>query len=121
MEIKKMVQGFYKAAGQKNNDWQIDLSDCISFADADFKTHSEGKEAFVTTYTNVLRVMSSITIKQIIADARSACAIISYEYVNQQGEKLRQDSAEVWVEKDGKLNSYTIYLDLTVLWKFLGR
>lgn len=116
-----MIQSFYEAAARKNNDWQMYLTDSVRFADADFKSHSEGKEAFVKTYTNVLRAISSIVVKEIIAETHTACAIISYEYVNQQGEKLKQDSAEIWVVKDGKLDSYTIYLDLTVLWKFLGR
>jgi ketosteroid isomerase-like protein len=121
MEIRKMVQSFYEAAGQKNNKWQANLANDVSFADADFKTHSEGKEAFIATYDNVLKVISSITIQQIIIEGESACAIISYEYVNLQGEKLKQKSAELWVIKDDKLSSYTIYLDLTMLWKFLGR
>jgi hypothetical protein len=50
--------------------------------------------------------MSPITVKQIIAEDHSACAIIGYEYINRQGEKLEQNLAEVWVMQVGKLNSY---------------
>ena len=121
MTIKEMVQNFYNDAEQKNDGWQKNLSEDVLFADADKKTQSEGKEAFIKLFNNALRFFKSIKVKQMIEEGHNVCTIISYVYVNTKGETMNQEVAEIWKVKESKLTSLIIYLDLSALWKFLGR
>jgi ketosteroid isomerase-like protein len=121
MTTKETVRSFYNSAAKKNNNWQKHLAEKVTFSDADKNTYCEGKETFIKLFGNVLPTMNAIKVKQLIAEGNTVCAIVSYGYTNKKGETFNQDAAEIWKIKDGKLISLTIYLDMTALWKFLGR
>ena len=121
MTVKEIIQSFYDNLDQKNNQWQKDLSENVLFSDASNRLHAEGKEAFIQSFTTFLRAVEHVQPKQLIIEDANACAVVSYDYINAKGEKLRQDDAEVWKVVNGKIEALTIYFDITEFRNFMGR
>lgn len=120
MIVKDLVQSYYTSLNQKNNRWQELYSEDAVFSDASQILVAKGKKEIVQSFTTFLKGMESVKIKYMIVEGESACAIASYVYSNQKGEKMNQDVAEVWEVKDGKLATLTIYFDLTAYRNFMG-
>ncbi len=119
--IKDVIQNFYKSLNQKNDAWQQDLSDSVAFSDASQRLKAKGKAAFIQSFTPFLRSVEKVQLKQLIVDGPNACAVVSYDYVNPKGDHLHQEDAEVWKVADGKVDSLTIYFDITEFRTFMGR
>jgi predicted SnoaL-like aldol condensation-catalyzing enzyme len=96
MTVKEIIQNFYNGLVQKNDEWQKHLASDVVFADASKKLHAEGKEAFIQSFTNFLRTVENVQLKQLIVEGNNACAVVSYDYISPKGTKLHQDDAEVW-------------------------
>jgi ketosteroid isomerase-like protein len=121
MTVKEILQSFYNSLANKNNDWQKNLSEGVIFSDASQKLHAEGKYAFIQSFTGFLRAVENVQVKQIIIEDTSACAVVSYDYISPKGNKLHQDDAEVWKIAEGRIESLTIYFDITEFRNFMGR
>jgi len=85
------------------------------------KIHEEGKEAVTKSFDRFLQAVQAVRVKHMIVENEDACAIVSYNFVSPQGNKLTLDVAEIWKDKDGKLGSLTIYFDIAEFRKFMGR
>ncbi len=121
MTVKEVLQSFYDSLAKKNNDWQKDLSENVEFSDASKRLHAEGKEAFIQSFNGFLRAVEKVQLKQLIIEGNNACAVVSYDYISPNGNKLHQDDAEVWKITDGKVDTLTIYFDITEFRNFMGR
>ena len=117
---KEIVQNFYHALSQKNG-WRALLYEDIIFTDSGLKIHEEGKEAVTKSFDRFLQAVQAVRVKHMIVENEDACAIVSYNFVSPQGNKLTLDVAEIWKDKDGKLGSLTIYFDIAEFRKFMGR
>ena len=121
MTVKEILQSFYNSLAKKNNDWQKNLSEEVVFSDASQKLHAEGKNAFTQSFTGFLRAVENVQVKQVIIEDTNACALVSYDYISPNGNKLHQDDAEVWKITGGMIESLTIYFDITEFRNFMGR
>ncbi len=121
MTVKEILQSFYESLAKKNNDWQKNLSEDVMFSDASKRLHAQGKDAFIQSFTGFLRSVETVQVKQFIIESANACAVVSYDYISPKGNKLHQDDAEVWKIVDGKIESLTIYFDITEFRTFMGR
>lgn len=121
MATNEVVERFYESLARKDTRWQDDLADDVSFGDASGRLRAQGREGFINAFTPFLRSVTAVRLKQLIVDASAAAAVVSYDYKNQKGEQLHQDDAEVWKIEDGKIQSLTIYFDITEFRAFMGR
>lgn len=121
MLVKEIIQYFYDGLAQKNDEWQMNLSEDIVFSDASKKLHAEGRDAFIQSFSAFLRAVENVQLKQLIVEETNACAVVSYDYVSPNGAKLHQDDAEVWKVVEGKIVALTIYFDITEFRNFMGR
>ena len=53
-----------------------------------------------------------------IIDGENACVIGNYDYEFPGGKNINGDVAEIWKEKNGKLDSLTIFFDTLSFDKF---
>ncbi len=121
MTVKEILQSFYESLSKKNNDWQKNLSEKVVFSDASMRLHAEGKDAFIQSFTSFLRSVETVQVKQFIIEGTNACAVVSYDYRSPKGNTLHQDDTEIWKIVDGKIESLTIYFDITEFRTFMGR
>ncbi len=121
MTVKEILQNFYESLAKKSNDWQKNLSEEVVFSDTSKRLHAEGKEAFIQSFTGILRSIETVQVQQFIIEGTNACAVVSYDYRSPKGNKLHQDHVEVWKIADGEIESLTIYFDNTEFSTFMGR
>lgn len=117
--MKDLIQGYYDSLNHNDGKWQNLYADNASFSDASQTLVATGKEEIIQSFTTFLRGIESVSVKQLIVEETSACAIASYVYVNPKGEKMQQDVAEVWEVNGDKLAKLTIYFDLTAYRNFM--
>ena len=119
MYTKYLVQSYYKSLEGKDNKWKDLYLDEAVFSDASQTLLAKGKEAIVQSFTPFLKGVAGIKIKQLIVEGKTACAIVGYEYVNPNGERMAKDVAGIWEVKNDKLAKLTIYFDLTAYRNFI--
>src|SRR5579884_2859098 len=113
METREVVERFYRGLAGKDDSWQHDLADDVTFSDASGKLQASGREAFIQSFTGFLRAVTGVELKQLIVDGPDAAAVVSYEYANAAGGRLHQDDAEIWRVEGGRIVALTIYFDIT--------
>ena len=119
MSTRDLVQSYYDSLSRKDDKWQNLYSNDAVFSDASQTLNAKGKVAVVQSFIPFLKGVEGVRVKQMIAEGERACAIVGYDYVNPKGQKMRQDVAEVWETKDGKLAKLTIYFDLLAYRDFM--
>ena len=119
MATRDLVQSYYDSLSQKNDSWQNLYSNDAVFSDASQTLIAKGKAAVIQSFVPFLKGVEGVKVKQMIVEGEKACAIVGYDYVNPKGQKMRQDVAEVWESKDGKLVKLTIYFDLLAYRNFM--
>ncbi len=120
MTIREVIQNFYDSLAQKNDAWQKNLAEDVIFSDASNRLHAEGRDAFIKSFIPFLRSVEKVQVKQWIVEDGNACAVVSYDYVSPRGNRLHQDDAEVWKIADGKIESLTIFFDITEFRNFMA-
>lgn len=120
MTVQEIIQKFYDGLAEKNDSWQMNLADDVVFSYGSKKLNAIGKESFIQAFTNFLRAVEKVEVKQLIVEGENACAVVSYDYVSPTGGKLHQDDAEVWKVVDEKIVSLTIYFDITEFRTFMS-
>jgi ketosteroid isomerase-like protein len=121
MNTKDVVQRFYDGLARRDSSWQGNLSESVAFSDASGKLNSQGRDAFVQSFSGFLRAVDKVQLNQLIVEGPNAAAVVSYDYVNPAGGRLHQDDAEVWKVENGQIVSLTIYFDITEFRSFMGR
>jgi ketosteroid isomerase-like protein len=121
METKEVVQRFYEGLASRDESWQEDLAETAVFSDASGKLTARGREAFIKSFSAFLPAVQSVELKQLIVEGENAAAVVTYEYANPKGERLRQHDAEIWTVEAGRVASLTIYFDITEFRAFMGR
>jgi ketosteroid isomerase-like protein len=120
MTTKEIIQTYYNSLNQKDDRWQDLWADDATFSDASRVLVANGKAEIIQSFTTFLRGVERVQVKQLIIEGKSACAVVSYDYVNPKGAKLSQDVAEVSEVRDGKLAKQTVYFDLTAYRQFMS-
>ncbi|HVH31363.1 MAG TPA: nuclear transport factor 2 family protein [bacterium] len=119
MATRDLVQSYYDSLSQKNDNWQNLYSKDAVFSDASQTLTAKGEAAVIQSFVPFLKGVEGVKVKQMIVEGEKACAIVGYDYVNPKGQKMRQDVAEVWETRDGKLAKLTIYFDLLAYRNFM--
>ncbi len=79
---------------------------------------SRGKELFINN--NFFKMIKSLELKQIIVEDENACAIVRYSLMSPKGNSFTSDVAEIWMAKNGRLESLAIYFDTTQFQKAMA-
>ncbi len=119
MSAQDVIKSYYESQNNKDNQWKDLWADDAVFSDASQTLLAKGKEAVIQSFTPFLKGVEKLRISQMIVEDGKVCSIISYTYVNANGEKMHQDVAEVAEVKGGKLARLTIYFDLTAYRSFM--
>ncbi|OLC29586.1 MAG: hypothetical protein AUH31_06505 [Armatimonadetes bacterium 13_1_40CM_64_14] len=119
MSTRELVQSYYDSLDRKDDKWQNLYSTDAVFSDASQTLNATGKTAVIQSFVPFLKGVEGVRVKQMIAEGERACAVVGYDYVNPKGQKMRQDVAEVWEIKDGRLAKLTIYFDLLAYRNFM--
>lgn len=110
MTTKEIVLAYYEGIAAKSG-WETLLSEEITFTDPPLKISADGKEAFINSLNQFLRVVKTVRVKKMITENNNAFVLANYHLVSPKGNSLNLDVAEIWEVNQGKLNSLTIYFD----------
>ena len=77
-----------------------------------------GKTAYIEVINRFSKLFKSMRVKEMIIDGENACVIGNYDYEFPGGKNINGDVAEIWKEKNGKLDSLTIFFDTLSFDKF---
>ena len=113
MLIKVLIQSYYDSLDQKDNKWKDLYAEDAYFADASKTLVAKGKEEVIQSFTTFLKGIEAAIVTEMVAEGENACVVVHYVYVNQKGEKMEQDVAEIWKVSNDKLTKLIIYFDLT--------
>lgn len=119
MNTAEIINTYYSSLTQKNDKWKELWADDAIFQDASKTLNANGKDAVIASFTPFLKGVVSVSVKQLIADGNTACAIASYKYVNQKGANFDQDVAEVIELSGDKIKKLVIYFDLSAYRAFM--
>jgi ketosteroid isomerase-like protein len=110
--IGQLLETYYEGFAQKKG-WESVISDDFKFIGGDITkaTPIIGKNAYIAVIQRFSRVFETMRVKKMIIEGESACVIGNYDFKFPNGIKLNGDVAEIWKEKDGKLDSLTIFFD----------
>lgn len=118
MTTKETVHRYYDGLNQKAG-WESVIADNMIFTGP--KTKTQGKDAYIQATNGFLRVVRSVQISNLIIDGNNASVIAHYELVSPKGNTTGSDIAEVFVIKDGKIESSSIFFDTTAFREFMAQ
>ena len=105
--IRDVLNMYYDGLSNKG-DWHFVLSEDILLKGTIAK-ESRGKEAFVNN--NFFKMIKELKVEKMIVEADSACAVAHYDLKSPKGKSFTSEVAEIWIAKEGKLESLAIYFD----------
>lgn len=110
--IGQLLETYYEGFTQKKG-WESVISDDFKFIGGDITkaTPIIGKNAYIAVIQRFSHVFETMRVKKMIIEGESACVIGNYDFKFPNGITLNGDVAEIWKEKDGKLDSLTIFFD----------
>jgi ketosteroid isomerase-like protein len=119
LTTKELIQSYYDSLIRKDSQWQDLYSEDAVFSDASRTLLAEGKQAVIQSFNPFLKGVAGLKVSQAIVEDEQACFLISYIYINSKKEQMKQDVAEMWEVRGGKLARLTIYFDLTAYRRFM--
>ena len=116
---RETITRYYEGIKQKDG-WQAFVSDHITFDGTGVKS-TKGKDAYVESTSQFLRVVKTSQVKEMIVEGERACVLMHYELMSPKGNNASSDVAEILLEKDGKIDSSTIYFDTAAFNNFMAQ
>ena len=113
--MKALLNRYYKALCEKGELHPL-LSENFLLIETGSK-EIRGPDAHANSL--FFKFARSLEVKKIIIEGGSACAVVNYNLVSQNGEGFSCESAEVWEIKNGKLCSLAMYFDTASYQKFM--
>lgn len=111
MATAGIVQDYFAALARKQG-WESFLAEDFSFTNyASPNRRLSGKDAYLAATRRFFSMVSSLELRQLIIDGRSACALTRYELRPPGSAAFQSDVAEVFSVRDGKIASLAIYFD----------
>ena len=119
MTTKELLIKYYKGFAEKKG-WESVIADDFKFVGGDMTktTPIIGKTAYIEVINRFSKLFKSMRVKEMIIDGENACVIGNYDYEFPGGKNINGDVAEIWKEKNGKLDSLTIFFDTLSFDKF---
>ena len=112
-----LVNAYYEGIARKDG-WQEPLSNTIRFISPGGKA-TEGKAAYAEANSRFLSAVKSAKQKEVLIDGDTACVWMTYELVSPRGREMSLDALEIWLAKDNRLDSLTIYFDTAAFRSFM--
>ena len=111
-KIKELLKIYYRGFAQKKG-WESVISDDFIFTGGDMTitTPIIGKDAYIEVIKRFSKIYQNMRIKEMIVEGEKACVIGNYDYKFPNGVAISGNVAEIWTEKNGKLNTLTIFFD----------
>ena len=107
----QLVRHYFVALARKR-DWESFLAEDFAFTShASPSRRLSGKDAYLAGTQRFFSMVSSLELKELIADGASACALTRYELRPPAGPAFLSEVAEILVVKDGEIASLDIYFD----------
>lgn len=109
---KQLLEIYYKGFAEKAN-WESVIADDFEYIGGDM-TKTEpliGKQAYIEVIKRFSQVFTTMRVKEMIIQKDTACVIGNYNLRFPNGQELNGNVAELWMAKNGKLQSLTIYFD----------
>ncbi len=110
--IQELLETYYKGFAEKAN-WESVIADDFYYIGGDM-TKTEpliGKQAYIEVIKRFSQVFTAMRIKEMIIQGDKACVIGNYDLRFPNGHEQNGNVAELWMAKNGKLQSLTIYFD----------
>ncbi|SHE67279.1 nuclear transport factor 2 family protein [Pedobacter caeni] len=111
-ETKQLLETYYKGFAEKAN-WESVISDDFQYRGGDMTntTPVVGKQAYIEIIKRFSQRFEAMRVLQMIVEQDKAAVIGNYDFVFPNGIKINGNVSELWTQKDGKLNSLTLYFD----------
>jgi|GEM_PF-3556434 len=117
MSTRDIIQRYLDGLNKKEG-WESLISEQMTFNGPG--TRSKGKAAYVEAMKALLRAVKSAQVNRLIIEADSACVISHYELVSPKGSRAGFDIAEIFVIKDEKIESSSVYFHIAAFRIFLA-
>ncbi len=111
MTTKDTIQSYFAALKEKKR-WESFLSDDVVFTSFTSPVKQvPGKGAFLEAAKRFYSSIVSAEVKELFVEGEKACALTHYELRSPKGDVFTSDVAEIFVVKNGKIVSFSIYFD----------
>ena len=111
MLTKNTIEGYFSNLKQKKG-WESFLSDDVIFTSFTSPIRRiSGKAAFLESTKPFYAMITTMEVRDLIANGDKVCALTRYELQPPQKPAFTSDVAEVFRVRDGKITSFDIYFD----------
>lgn len=118
MDTRQTVERYFK--NLYGGDWESLLAENIVFTN-NGRENPRGKDVYVEATRRFMQVAKSVEVRQLIVDGDAACAVTHYSLVSPKGNHSVCDVAEIFVVKQGKIQSSSIFFDLAAFRDFMEK
>lgn len=110
--IKQLLETYYEGFAKKEG-WESVISDDFKYIGGDMTktTTFVGKDTYMEIIKRFSKVYQTMRVKKMIIEENNAFVIGNYDLTFPNGASMNGDVAEVWVAKNGKLDSLRIFFD----------
>ena len=111
MTTRDAVEGYFGCLKQ-NKGWESFLADAMIFTSFTSPVKRvTGKAAYLEATRRFYSMITAVEVTRLLVDGENACAPTHYELQPPVGPSFASDVAEIFVVRDGKIESFGIYFD----------
>jgi ketosteroid isomerase-like protein len=110
MSTNDIIQKYFEALSQKGS-WQLFLADGLRFTSFTSPVKElTGKAAYLETTRRFFSMVMSVEVRDLVVEGDKACALTRYQLQAPSGTRFQSDVAEVFTVRNGKIETFGIYL-----------
>ena len=111
MTTKDTIEGYFNSLKQKKQ-WESFLSDDMTFTSFTSPVKQvTGKAAYIESTKRFYSMIVSVELRDILIEGDKACVLTRYQLQPPNRDLFECNVAEIFVVKDGKIRSFSIYFD----------
>lgn len=107
----EVLRQYFEALAQKGS-WQSFLADGLRFTSfTSPRKELTGKVAYLESTRRFFSMVVSVEVRDVLVEGEKACALTRYQLRAPDGMRFESDVAEVFMVRNGKIESFGIYFD----------
>jgi ketosteroid isomerase-like protein len=118
MSTKEIIENYFLRLGEQKG-WEVSIANEMLFVGV--TTRTLGREAYVQTTLGFLKVVTGVTIHNLVIEGEKAAVEAHYDIVSPTGRVSVCKVAEFMSVKEDKINSSTIFFDTAAFREFMAQ
>lgn len=111
MSTKETIQSYFRELKQKKS-WESYLAENMIFTSFVVPIKQvTGRTAYLESTRRFFSMIVSVEVKDMIVEGEKACVLTRYGLQPPKGNSFSSDVAEIFMVRDGKIDSLAIYFD----------